>query len=121
MSDQSELLKHRARAFGVKVLRLIDTLPHTTGAQVVAHQLAKSSTSLGANYVAACNGRSHAEFTAKLCIVNEEADESVHWLCLIIEVPYLPEDEVVPHLREAIELRKIFGRSLGTARQNRPR
>ena len=74
MSTESEVLKERARAFGVNVLRLIDRFPMTVGAQVVARQLAKSSTSVGANYVAACAGRSRAEYVAKLGVVNEEAD-----------------------------------------------
>jgi four helix bundle protein len=118
MSLESEELKQRARTFSVAILRLVDRLPHTIGAQVVGRQLAKSATSAGSNYVAACSARSRAEFIAKLCIVNEESDESVNWLEIIILVPYLPRSEVEPHKREAIELRAIFGRSLGTARRN---
>jgi four helix bundle protein len=118
MSDQSEALKQRARAFGVAVLRLIDRLPKTPGAHVVAGQLAKSSTSVGSNYVASCTARSRAEFISKLCTVNEEADESVHWLQVIIDASYLPQSAVEPVLEEAVELRAIFGRSLGTARRN---
>jgi len=118
MSAQSEALKGRAKAFGVAVLRLVDRLPHTPGARALAWQLAKSSTSVGSNYVASCTARSRAEFISKLCTVNEEADESVNWLQLIVAVPYLPKAEVDPILGEAIELRAIFGRSLRTAREN---
>ena len=118
MSEHSEALKERARAFGVAVLRLIDRLPNAPGARTIAWQLAKSSTSIGSNYVAACTARSRAEFVSKLCTVNEEADESVNWLQIIIAVPYLPQLQVSPVLAEAIELRAIFGRSLRTAREN---
>ena len=118
MSVQSEALKVRAKAFGVTVLRLIDRLPRTPGARAVAWQLAKCSTSVGSNYVASCTARSRAEFISKLCIVNEEADESVNWLQVIVAVPYLAKTDVDPILGEAIELRAIFGRSLRTAREN---
>jgi four helix bundle protein len=52
--------------FAINVLRLIDKFPQTTAAKVIAYQLAKSSTSVGANYRAVCNARSRAEFIAKL-------------------------------------------------------
>ena len=118
MSAQSEALKERARNFGVAVLRLIDRLPKVPGARTVAWQLAKCSTSVGSNDVVGCTARSRAEFISKLCTVNEEADESVHWLQVIIAVSYLPTRDVESILSEAIELRAIFGRSLRTAREN---
>ena len=118
MSIESEQLKERAMLFALGILRLVDRLPRTPGAQVVARQLAKSATSVGANYVAGCSARSRAELIAKLSIVNEEADESVFWLELTTRAEYVPRTEVEPHKREAIELRAIFGRSVHTARLN---
>ena len=118
MSIESERLKERAMSFAVGILRLVDRLPRTPGAQVIVRQLAKSATSVGANYVAGCSARSRAEFIAKLSIVNEEADESVFWLELTTRAEYVPWIEVKPHKQEAIELRAIFGRSVRTARLN---
>jgi four helix bundle protein len=80
MSAQSEALKERTMSFAINVLRLIDRFPQTPGAKVIAYQLAKCSTSVGANYRAVCNARSRAEFVAKLGTVVEEAEESVYWL-----------------------------------------
>jgi 23S rRNA-intervening sequence protein len=77
MSEQSEALKERTMLFAISVLRLIDKCPDTPGARVIAFQLAQCSTSVGANYRAACNARSRAEFIAKLGTVVEEAEESV--------------------------------------------
>jgi four helix bundle protein len=73
---------------------------------------------VGANYRAACNARSRAEFIAKLCIVIEEADESVFWLELIAGTDGLLTEDVTPTRQEAVELRAIFSRSVGTARLN---
>jgi hypothetical protein len=75
MSVQSEQLKERTIVFAISTLRLIDVFPHTVAARVIAHQLAKSATSVGANYRAACSARSKPEFVAKLRIVVEEAEE----------------------------------------------
>lgn len=118
VSEQSERLKERAMSFAIKVLRLIDGFPPTPGAKVIAYQLAKCSTSVGANYRAACNGRSRAEFIAKLGIVVEEAEESVYWLEIVSKLQLVPGAETAELLQESVELRAIFSRSLGTARLN---
>ena len=118
MSVQSEALKERTMAFSTAVLRLIDKLPRTTSGDILGRQLAKSATSVGANYRGSCTARSRAEFIAKLGIVVEEADESVYWLDLISHACSLPSPDVHTVLTEARELRAIFGKSLGTARFN---
>jgi four helix bundle protein len=74
------------------------------------------STSIGANYRAACRGRSRAEFTAKLGIVLEEADEAVFWLELFQEGNIFPEEKLRDLVQEANELVSIFVCSLRTAK-----
>jgi four helix bundle protein len=119
MSDQSEALKERTMLFAVKTLRLIDRFPRAVGAEVIARQLAKSATSVAANYRSACTARSRSDFIAKLGVVVEEAEESVYWLDLIVRAHTIGGDDVPVLRREASELRAIFSKSLGTARANR--
>ena len=118
MSEQSELLKERTISFAVNVLRLVDRLPRTSGADVIARQLAKCATSVGANYRAVCNARSRAEFIARLGVVVEEAEESTYWLDILSRNRMVSGSEVPALRQEAIELRAIFSRSAGTARLN---
>jgi four helix bundle protein len=84
VSEQSEVLKQRTMSFSVNVLRLIDRFPRTVSADVIARQLARSATSVAANYRSACTARSRPDFIGKLCIVVEEAEESVYWLDLLV-------------------------------------
>jgi four helix bundle protein len=118
MSELSEALKERSLVFATSVLRLVDMLPNTISGRVVASQLARCATSVASNYRGTCNARSRREFVAKLGVVVEEADESACWLELIRRREMLPEAEVRPALAESIELRNIFGKSVGTARAN---
>jgi len=62
------------------VLRLVDGFQRSTAGDLVGRQLAKSATSVAANYRATCVARSRAEFIAKLGVVFEEVDESEFWL-----------------------------------------
>ena len=82
-------LKKRTKQFGLRVIQLVESLPKTKTATTIGNQLLRCGTSVGANYRAACRGRSRAEFIAKLGIVEEEADESAYWLEMLVEAKVL--------------------------------
>jgi four helix bundle protein len=111
----AEDLKKRTKAFALRILKLVAALPNTVEGRVIGGQLAKAGTSVGANYRAACRGRSRAEFISKLGIVEEEADESSYWMELIIEGSLLKRKLVEPLLNESIEIVKIMAQSRVTA------
>jgi four helix bundle protein len=116
MKRDSEALKLRTKKFAMRVLTLYRALPRTQEARILGAQLLRSSTSIGANYRAACRGRSRAEFVAKLGIVLEEADETVFWLELIQEAAIFPEEKMRSLCNEANELVSIFVSSIRTAK-----
>ena len=105
---KSAELQDRTKKFALRVLKLIEHIPNTTGGRVLASQLARSATSVSANYRAACRARSRAEFAAKLGTVAEEADESLHWLELIRDGNFIPAKRILSLLGEADELTAIF-------------
>jgi four helix bundle protein len=105
--DANEL-KKRTKLFALRVLKLAAALPLTPEGKIIRGQLVRAGTSVGANYRAACRGRSRAEFIAKLGVVVEEADESAYWLELIIEGAFLKGSRVKPLLDETNELTKIM-------------
>ncbi len=72
----SEDLKKRTKRFALRILKLVAALPNTIEGRAIRGRLVRSGTSVGANYRAACRGRSKAEFVAKLGTVEEEADET---------------------------------------------
>jgi len=110
-----EELKKRTKQFALRIMKLVAALPKSIEGRVVGNQLIRSGTSVGANYRAACKGRSKAEFIAKLGIVEEEADESAYWMELIIEGDLLKEELVQPLLDEANEIAAIMAASRITA------
>ena len=112
-------LKARTKQFGLRVIRLVESLPNTKTAAIIGNQLLRSATSVGANYRAACRGRSKAEFVAKLGIVEEEADESAYWLEMLTESQILRQDLVAQLHAEAEELTAIMAKSRQTAKQKK--
>lgn len=111
-------MKARTKQFGLRVMKLVDALPDTTSGRAIGRQLIRSGTSVGANYRAACRGRSKPEFIAKIGIVAEEADESAFWLELIMDGELLKPELVSPLYQEAEELTAIVTASAKTAKLN---
>ncbi len=111
-----EDLRGRTKAFALRVIRLVQTLPESRSAEVIGKQLLRSATSVGANYRAAQRARSTADFIAKLKIVEEEADESVYWLELLSESGLVPAAKLEALLTEGNALVAIIVASIRTAR-----
>lgn len=112
-------LKIRTRKFAVDILNFVDKLPNRRSGNIIGNQLGRSASSVAANYRAACRGRSHAEFIAKIGIVEEEADESTFWLDIIPDTKNATTEIVDPLLKEARELTAIFTAASKTAKQNK--
>ena len=114
-------LRNRSQQFAVGAVRFCRTLPDAWDARHIGGQLIAAATSVAINYRAAGRGRSHREFTAKLGVVTEEADESLGWLELIAQLDLARGPELVWLLTEAQELVAIFGSSYATAKEKERR
>ena len=112
-------LKARTKRFALRVMTLVEALPNTVRGRVIANQIMRSATSVGANYRAACRARSRAEFISKIGVVEEEADETAFWLELIIESKIRRSKQIAPLLDEANELVAIMAASRKSAIANR--
>ncbi len=112
------MLRARTQKFAIEVIQLTKTLPKSPEFRIVARQLIRSATSVGANYRAACRAQSRAHFIAKMSIVEEEADESLYWMELTAALGH-----TVPALKflqkEAEELLRMIVSSKKTAKTNR--
>ena len=113
--DRREL-QQRTKHFALRVIRLCGELPNNTRGDVLGKQLLRCGTSVGANYRAACLGKSRADFVNKLKICEEEADESIYWIELIGESGLLRQELLANLLQEARELSFIMSASIRTAR-----
>ena len=112
--------KARTRQLAVRVIRLVEALPGNRTGDVIGRQLLRAATSVGANYRAACRGKSTADVIHKLSIVEEEADETLYWLELIIETDLLPQARLVDLMNETDEIVAMTVASIKTLRNKQP-
>ncbi len=109
-------LKDRIKQFGLRIIRLCQSLPNNKVSDMISGQLLRSGTSLGANYRAACRAKSTADFINKLKIVEEELGESLYWMELLIEAKILTEHLFNELMKEGNELLSIVVSSIITSK-----
>ncbi len=111
-----EEIKLRTKKIGLHIIMLIDGLPSKASSWVIAKEIVRSATSIGANYRAACRAKSDADFINKLKIVEEETDETIYWLELIAEIKMLPKESIQVVKQETNEILSIVVASIKTVR-----
>ena len=104
----------------MEIIKLIDELPSKPSAWAIAKQIVRSSTSVGANYRAACRAKSTADFINKLKIVEEEADETQYWLEILEESGLVQSDRIELIKKELNEILSIVVSSIKTLKSKIP-
>ena len=112
MNEETKKLLKRTFNFRVNYLLFLDKLSRKEKFKVPRYQLAKSSTSFGANYEESQAAESKKDFIHKIGIVLKEARESNFWLRVIKAVSLNDNDidrsTIQTFLNESLELKKIF-------------
>ena len=111
----AEQLQMRTKDFAHRSVKLAMSLPNNPLADHIRKQMFRSSTSVAANYRAACLAHSKAAFASKISIVVEETDETAFWIEFLVEEDILSVRQCGSLLEEAQELTAIFVASRKTS------
>ena len=111
-----EELRERMTVFAVRIVKMVDAMPQTVSGLAIARQIVRSGTSPSANYRAACLAKSDKDFINKLKMVEEELDETCHWLEIIMRSEMVKESRIKPLHQECCELLNIIAKSIVTTK-----
>ena len=111
-----EELRERMTVFAVRIIKMVDAMPSSVAGQAIARQIIRSGTSPSANYRAACLAKSDKDFINKLKMVEEELDETCHWLEIIMRSEMVKESRMKPLHQECCELLNIIAKSIVTTK-----
>ncbi len=121
MNERTEEMLSRTFRFAVDTLKFLNALPSTTVNRVIINQLAKSASSIGANYEESQAAESKDDFIHKIGIVSKEARESKFWLRVLDEL--LKDENQKKQLKilleESEQLCKIFVSIKLTSQENK--
>lgn len=113
-----EELIARNKTFIIEIMTLAASLPQNRIYDSLVRQLVRSSSSIGANYRAACCAKSTPDFIHKLKIVEEEADETTFFLDLLNELDKGNNKRKFDSLlKESNELVSIYSASVITSKR----
>ena len=113
--DKTEL-QERLTSFAVRIVKMVDAMPSSISGLAISRQIVRSGTSPSANYRAACIAKSDKDFLNKLKMVEEELDETRHWLNIIMRCELLKPSRIEPLHQESTELLSIITKSIITTK-----
>ena len=109
-------LQERMTNFAVRIIKMVDAMPSSVSGLAISRQIVRSGTSPSANYRAACLAKSDKDFINKLKMVEEELDETSHWLDIIMRSQLMKKSRLEPLYQENCELLNIIAKSIVTAK-----
>ena len=101
-------LADRTAKFGERIIIFAKQIPENIITRPLISQLARSATSIGANYMEADCAESKKDFMHKIGICKKESKESTHWLHMVAVALPDKKEELREFWREAHELTLIF-------------
>ncbi len=108
MYDDNNLIVFKSRDFAIRIIRLYQYLQQDKKEFVIAKQLLKSGTSIGANIKEAVRGQSKADFAAKMNIALKEASETEYWIDILHEADYINNKEFTSINNDLKEISKLL-------------
>ena len=111
-------LLDKSLLFAARIVKLNKYLTKEKKETVIAKQIIRSATSIGANANEAIYGQSKADFIAKLQISLKETAETEYWLRLLVLSEYITDKECNSLLDDCLEIKRILISTLKTAKEN---
>ena len=113
----ADVLTQRTKTYSITIGHFIESLASNVINRNYSNQLVRCSSSVGANYRAACRAKSTADFINKLKIVEEELDETMFFLELLSEFNKVKLNEIQFMLREGNEMLSIIVATIVSVRK----
>lgn len=114
-NDRENLVVKLTFLFALKIVRYTQLLEEKKK-YIIARQLLKAGTSVGANVREAQNAESKADFIHKMKIAAKEADETGYWLLLCDNIKEFPDCKEL--LAECGAIIKVISKIVGSAKRN---
>ena len=102
------IIESKSFDFAVRIVHLYKHLTKSKREFVMAKQLLRCGTSIGANVAEGEKGQSKADFNAKMNIAMKEANETYYWLRLLHRTGYLNDKEFLSIEKDIREILAII-------------
>jgi len=115
---KENVIQTKSFAFAIRIVDAYKYLQTEKKEFVLAKQMLRSGTSIGANVEEAIGGQSKKDFIAKNSIAYKEARETKYWIKLLKATSYMDEKQADSSINDADELCKILSSILVSSKNN---
>lgn len=116
---RENILIDKSITFASRIVKLHDYLIKNKKGLIIAKQIVRGGTSIGANINEANYGQSPADFISKLHIALKETAETEYWIKLLYMSEYIDVKMFESLLEDCLEIKRILISSINTAKSNR--
>lgn len=117
MNVKPNIIKEKTYRFAIDIVHLYKKMVKQNEF-ILAKQLVRSGTSIGANIEEAIAAQSRKDFISKMAISSKEARETNYWLRLIRDVNLLKDVDITNLINESEEIIKIITSIVKTSKAN---
>ena len=117
--DEKNILKNKSKRFAVRIVNLSKYLNYDKNETIMAKQVLRSGTSIGANIAEAEYAVSKSDFFNKLSIALKETSETIYWLEILKETEYISTEQFCSMFDDCEELRKMLAASTKTLKDSK--
>ena len=117
MTEQDSIYAQKLMAFSIRIVKLTKFLKEQCNEHVMAKQILRSGTSIGANHREAIYAETDLDFIHKLAISQKECNETIYWLELLFETRYINKEQYDSLYCDAEEIMKMLTASILTVKR----
>jgi four helix bundle protein len=114
---KENIIREKSYQFAIRIINFYKYLVYKEREYILARQLLRSGTSIGANVEEAIGGQSRNDFIHKLSIAYKEARETSYWIKLLKDTKIISDRESLSLLSDCNEIIKILGAIQKTAKK----
>lgn len=118
----SNIIVEKSEAFAIRIVNLYKFLRYNENEAkretILARQVLRSGTSIGANIAEAQYGCTRKEFRSKLQIAIKEANETCYWLKLLKSTDYLEQNQYESISNDCSEIIRILTAIINSSNAN---
>ncbi len=115
----NSIIYTKAKSFAIRIVRLYKHLSESGGELILAKQILRSGTSIGANIAEAKYAQSKSDFYSKYKIALKEASETLYWLELLKSADYINDVQYNSLFNDCDELTSMLVKATKTIDERR--
>ena len=108
MNLSKNVVEEKSIDFSVRIVKLYKYLTEAKKETIMARQILRSGTSIGANISEAQSASSEKDFLFKMQTASKECNETKYWLLLLYKTDFITQEEFESINSDCIELMKLL-------------